>query len=89
MGNPPAAWFFQEWSVNGRMYAERIDDTSFQSAAKNHAIAKKGMWVKEGWRASVSPLFTKEGIKASGWPIGNLPPVNPDAIRRMLATVRA
>jgi hypothetical protein len=87
MANPPAAWFFQEWTVNGRMYAERIDDISFQSAAKNHATAKKGGWVKEGWVASVSPLYTRDGIKAAGWPLGDRPPMNPDDIRRMLATV--
>jgi hypothetical protein len=89
MAEAPAAWFFLEWSVDGRMYCERIDDVSFASAAKNHAKAKQGTWVQNGWRASVSPLYTKDGIKAAGHAIHHGPPVNPDDIRRMLATVRA
>lgn len=88
MANPPAAWFFLEWSIAGRLYCERIDDDTLTSAQRNHATAKQGRWAQEGWRASVSPLYTRDGQKAPGWPVGNLPPVNPDDIRRILATVR-
>lgn len=89
MAEAPAAWFWLEYSIEGRVYAERIDDNDIRSAMRNHATSKNGMWVQDGWRASVSPLYTKDGIKAAGHAIHQGPPVNPDDIRRMLATVRA